>query len=160
MHHHPKCSAGDHDGLCSHTDEHGHSEVFFDDGSSTEERHHFIPDEVPTNPHRLERIESQLSHLLHNQEVLMSAQQQAIDESIAATAKLTAVVPSIVAALNGIPQRINDAIAAFVAANPTVDVSGLTTATSAELANVQAIANAVVANTPAAPAPAPAPTTP
>ena len=90
----------------------------------------------------------------------MSAQQQAIDESIAATAKLTAVVPSIVAALNGIPQRINDAIAAFVAANPTVDVSGLTTATSAELANVQAIANAVVANTPAAPAPAPAPTTP
>ncbi len=87
--------------------------------------------------------------------------QAAIDASNAATAAQTDVVKSAVTALDGINQRIADALAAFQAANPTVDVSSLTAATQQEAANTKALADAIAANTPAAPpAPAPTPATP
>lgn len=94
--------------------------------------------------------------------IIMTTQaeaQAAIDASIAATTAQTSVVESVVTALNGTNQRIADAIAAFEAANPTVNVDALKAATDAELANTKALADAVIANTPHAP-PAPAPDAP
>lgn len=83
--------------------------------------------------------------------------QAAIDADHAAVAAQTSVVQSAVTLMNGINQRVSDAIAAFQAANPGVDVSALTATTDALKANTDALAAAVALNTPAAPAPAPTP---
>lgn len=86
--------------------------------------------------------------------------QAAIDAAVAAITAEGDTVKAAVAALDGVTQRITDAVNEFAAANPTVDVSALLAATAAEQANTQALAAAVVAGSPAAPvAPATPPAT-
>lgn len=116
--------------------------------------HVTIRDRFDAIDHRLARIERLLQIVARQGVETMSTSaeiQAAIDASNAATAAQTSVVQSAVTALNGITQRINDAVAAFQVANPGVDVSSLVAATAAEQANTNDLAAAVAANTPAAP---------
>lgn len=82
---------------------------------------------------------------------------KALADQVAAS---VTVEQSAVQLMNGFAQRVNDAVAAAIAANPAItaaDLQGITDETAALQASATAMAAAVTANTPAAPAADPAP---
>ena len=97
-------------------------------------------------------------------ETLMSTTaelQAAIDADLAATTAQTSIVEGVATMLGGIDKRVADAIAAFQAQNPGVDVGPLLAAKDQILANNAKMTAALLANTPhAAPTPAVEPTPP
>lgn len=91
-----------------------------------------------------------------SEEVTMA---QIDDDIVALTAKVQAesdVVTSAVTLLNGVPAMIADAVATALAAGATpAQLQALTDLATAVDAQTTTLANAVAANTPAAPAPTP-----
>lgn len=73
-------------------------------------------------------------------------------------AKVATVDDSAIALMDGIPKLVADAVTAALAANPGIDLSGLTTLSASIAAKRSELAAAVTQGTPhAAPTPAPAP---
>lgn len=110
----------------------------------------------------LQGVQQQETALLEGNKQIMADQataQAAIDAATAQITQMTSLEQSAIAALNSTNDRIAAAVAAFQAANPGVNVDSLTAAVTAEQANATALATAITANTPAAPAPSPTPPT-